>query len=56
MEGTLEESKTCVVLSRGKPVLCKKIKMHFWKATSGVSWSYYLIGRSQGGPKEDSGD
>ena len=56
MEGTLEASGTSDIHFRGKPVLCKNIEMHFWKARSVVSWSYYLKGRIQGGPKEDSDD
>ena len=54
MEGTLEASETSTIPPRGKLVLRKKVEMHFWKARSGVFRSYYLKGRSQGGPKEDS--
>ena len=51
MEGTLEASRTSVIASRGKPVLCKKIEMHFCEEVNRLSWSYYLEGRSEGGPK-----
>ena len=56
MEGTLEASGTSDIPFRGKPVLCKNIKIHFWKEIIVVSWSYYLKGRIQGGTKEYSGD
>ena len=56
MEGTFEAYGTSAIPSRGKPILCKNIEMHFWKERSGVSWSYYLKGRRKGGPKEDSRD
>ena len=56
MEGTLEAFGASAAPCRGKPILWKKIEMHFWKARSGVSSSYYLKGKSQGGLKEESDD